>query len=500
MHNYPYPPQWFKKSSVDPLTAWDDYRDSLLYWAEDWWDNFFEDELRSVWKMTLYAGSAALILMILLFLETRNSPPAKKLASLEQDIIAEVETSAPAFKEVVKPEVVKKPKKIFDPFEKYAAPPIEETPTVPRVNPFAMPKPVVTSPGPVPTPPLMQSKLVVQSNKTDLLPDFRHSEKPGFSTANSRYVSPSKEDILLTDSWRVSRAGEQFGTSATKHVSWFDTPAAQQVKNTTEIQSDATRADSFAPGSAVVVSKQMPQNVTAGAVVSYELVVNNRSSTVQNNVLLEEVVSDHQSVSSVVPAAQVHHGALRWLIDSLEPGEQRHFKITCVASRNSAVLQTETRLQLRYSLVSNTVVFVPDVVVSLTLPVAVDQAEEFPVQIEIANHSDRIFAESDLKIQLLQGVLANNSKELIRKVKVPAPGKSVTLPIKLTAAEVGTGIIEAELDLEETLMVPVTARTTIRSGKKPTEKNSPDAMVKKVSPQLAEAAEGNSWRSRRATP
>ena len=81
MQYYYYPPEWFKKTTVSPLTAWEDYRDSLLYWAEDWWDNFFEDELRSVWKMTLYAGSAALILLIILFWETSTVTKLETLVS-----------------------------------------------------------------------------------------------------------------------------------------------------------------------------------------------------------------------------------------------------------------------------------------------------------------------------------------------------------------------------------------------------------------------------------
>jgi len=485
---YPYPPEWFKKTSVDPLTAWDDYRDSLMYWAEDWWDNFFEDELRSVWKMTLYAGSAALILMILLFLETRSSPQPTKLASLDKDTIPQSETSAPVFEEVIKPEVTKKPNKAFDPFAAFTPEPEEEATSVPPVRPFPIPEREFN-------PPARQPELFAHSVKTDLLPNDLHTEKFVLSTAKSHFISPRKKSVLLTDGWHRFKPGSQFELSTQEYISWFETPAAQQVKQSVIKIDDVTPLESLEQSSAVIVSKKMPKNVTAGAEVNYELVVKNRSSVIQRNVVLEEVVSDHHCVNNVVPAACSHGETLRWGIDFLKPNEERHFKITCIASHDSPVLQTETRLQLHYSLASNTIVFVPDVAVSLTLPVAVDQSEEFLVQIEITNHSERVFAESDLKIKLLQGVLANKSKELIRKVKVPAPGKSIVLPITLTAVQAGTGIIQVELDLEESLMVPVTARTTIRPAKESNELNSRDALVKKVLPQLAKTADGKRWRA-----
>ncbi len=493
MQYYPYPPEWFKKTSVDPLTAWDDYRDSLMYWAEDWWDNFFEDELRSVWKMTLYAGSAALILMILLFLETRSSPQPTKLASLKKETIPQSETSAPVFEEVIKPEVAPKKKKAFDPFATFVPEPEEESSSLPPARPFPMPEREFN-------PPASQPELFTHSVKTDLLPSYQHSEKFVLSTAKSHYLSPRKETVLLTDGWHRFKPGSQFELSSQEYISWFETPAAQQVKQSVIKIDDVTPLGSLEQSSAVIVSKKMPKNVTAGAEVNYELVVKNRSSVIQKNIILEEVVSDHHCVNNVVPAACSHGETLRWVIDTLAPDEERHFKITCIASRNSPVLQTETRLQLHYSLASKTIVFVPDVVVSLTLPVAVDQSEEFLIQIEISNHSERVFAESDLKIELLQGVLANKSKELIRKVKIPAPGKSIVLPITLTAAQAGTGIIQAELDLEESLMVPVTARTTIRPTKESKGPNSRDALVKKVLPQLAKTAEDKAWRSIRVTP
>ncbi len=500
MQYYPYPPEWFKKTSVDPLTAWDDYRDSLMYWAEDWWDDFFEDELRSVWKMTLYAGSAALILMILLFLETRSSSQPAKSASLEKDTIPQSETSAPVFKEVIKPEpeVVKKPKKAFDPFAAFEPEPEEEITSVPPVKPFPMPKPNPLF-NPTVNPPASQPELFTHSVKTDLLPNGQHSEKYVLSTVESHFISPRKENVLLTDGWHRFKPGSQFELSTQEYISWFETPAAQQVKSSVIQADDMTLLNSLEQSSAVIVSKKMPKNVTAGSEVKYELVVKNRSSVIQRNVILEEVVSDHHCVNNVVPAACSHGETLRWVINTLKPNEERHFKITCIASRNSPVLQTETRLQLHYSLASSTIVFVPDVVVALTLPVAVDQSEEFLVQIEISNNSERVFAESDLKIELLQGVLANKSKELIRKVKIPAPGKSIVLPITLTAAQAGTGIIQAELDLEESLMVPVTARTSIRPAKESNESNSRDALVKKVLPQLAKTAEDKAWRSIRIT-
>ncbi len=473
MQYYPYPPEWFKKSSVDLLTALEDYRDSLLYWAEDWWDDFFEDELRSVWKMTLYAGTAALVLMILLFLETRSSQTTK-VVSLEKDEIKQSE-----------PQPAEKPRKPFDPFEEFKLEPEQEEISAVPEKPFPTPEPPFV-------PPAMQPELITESTNTDLLPDFQHSEKPALSTAASQFVSPVKGKVLLTDRWHRFEPKNQFHISPQHSVSWFETPAAQLVKEPTHAATAVSPSELPKRSADLTVRKKMPENVTAGSALNYELIVKNNDSVVHNNIVLEEVVSDHQCVTNVIPAAFADQGKLRWVIDSLQPDEERHFKISCIASRNSPVLQTETRLNFLYSLASSTTVFVPDVVVSLTLPVAVDQSKDFLVQIEIANHSEKVFAESDLKIELLQGVLAEKSKQIVRKVKIPSPGESIVLPVKLTAAQAGKGVIQAELDLGETLMVPVTAYTTIRPVNEPTSR---DAVVKKVMPHLAKSAEQKQWRS-----
>ncbi len=489
MQYYYYPPEWFKKTTVSPLTAWEDYRDSLLYWAEDWWDNFFEDELRSVWKITLYAGSAALILLIILFWETNSAPKREMLvSSSETSTVQEKETDAPLLEEATESKPPRKPVKSFDPFAKYAPEPEEPPSSIPPVEPFPVPQ---REHVPFPTKP----ELVAHTVHTDLLPDFQHSELQVVSRANSIFIPPQKNRTSLAGKWHRFRQADQPELAPREYISWFETPAAQQAEQSTTVVRESTPLESLEQSSAVIVMKKMPKNVTAGSEVNYELIVKNRSETVQKNIILEEVVADHHCVNNVMPAACAHEGTLRWVIDLLGPHEQRRFQITCVASHDSPVLQTETRLQLQYSLAANTVVFVPDVVVSLTLPVSVEEARQFPVLIKISNRSDRIFSESDLKIDLLQGVQIDQSRHLQRRVKIPAPGKSVTLPIKLTAVKAGTGIIQAELDLEESLMVPVTARTTIRPAKKAEESHSRDALVQKVSSQLARKTDSEGWQA-----
>lgn len=467
MHCFPYPPEWFKSSSVDPLTAWDEYRESLLLWIEFWWEDFREDERSSVWKVSLYTGTAALVLLLLLFQGDLTRESAQKMASSDTPPVPDVELidSAQLRDHRVQIKSAANTKQLSnsgDPFSRYGSSD-EGMSDVPVTVEVPKPTSELSDPFRTTTTPKPMSFLVAGVVGTDFAFDPRYSEKPITIASQGHFVSPEAEKVYLTDGWQISNPGVLSDPVGNKIVSWFEREIKSETNPVAIFPVETATLNRQKLNSAVVVIKHLPKDVVAGAVVTYELIVQNNSSVVQKNIVVEELVSDHKSVVDVVPAAQIAGDSLRWDIDSLKPGESQRLQITCIASGDLAVLKTETQLHLTYAIDSTTSVIIPDVVVSLTLPVSVDQFAEFSVQIKITNNSDRSYSNADLNLHLLKGIMKNNSKDLTSKINVPAPGQSVLIPLTLTATELGVGMIEAELDLEQGVIVPVKAHLQVHT-------------------------------------
>lgn len=460
MHYHPYSPQWHNKTTVDPLTAWSQYRDSLVLWAEISWFEFIRDERRSVWYITYYTGTAALVLLLLMFQDSMKTVVPSTVVAVNEGAV-----EVPEYEFLTESQ--------SDPFKTYGSP--------------EQPQPTVPAPMGISE---AQPELTTSIFSVSLPFDGEYSESPVLVTAQSQFVALRPNTLFLASGWKSSDPFNSIGTTVAETVatvavaSWFDRSSSLNVTPVVVSKLKTVALGAQQASGDVVLTKHLPAIFEANQPATYELVVHNRSSTIQRDIVVEELVFDHKTVVDVFPAAQVAGHALRWKIDSIAPDEKRRFQVTCVVGDRSAVLKTESGLRLISAVSSKTNVVVPDVEISLTLPVSVEKSEEFPVQIEISNNSDQSFAATNLNIRFLKGIQVQQKNSLVHKTEVPLPGKSIRIQLLFTAMEAGTGVIEVELDLDQSLMVPVKAYTQIRS--KDGQQNERQAVIKKTSFKLTE--------------
>lgn len=506
-------------------------------WLVVWW-GLRDEERRLPWRLTAFAGYMALLLVLLLFLESLPTrpklsvaaaparparmkptrPPVLELTTLSEitpplvDISYQVEQERsgtwepPPFRE---PPAKSQPE-FEDPFALFA-PPKEQPEPEPKFEPEPEPQQEPAFPSTVPPPaftqyirppqepemepvPERKAELAFQMNVTDLTENLQFSEQASTSYGRGYFERPAEKETdpfgIAAHSaaetpfpWNKTRAdfSEQF--EEPYPVSWFERrsewsqeKAPRQPPASSDRVSAETVTVSEALGGGLVLKKSCPAEVSEGSSFTYTLKLHNQGKHVVEYVRVLEEVDEPRGVLQVEPAARNRDGQLEWIWTDLEPGAEREMRITCQALDRDSALALNSTLEVHRGLATRTQVFIPDVVVSVTLPKEVSAGEDFPIRIEIANNSQKTFQPSDLRVQLLKGVNRQGETDLTTQVVVPGPGKSIQLPMTISTEREGEEILlEVSLNLEETLTVPVTAHARIKigSGGSPTPQASP---------------------------
>ncbi|MCA8982480.1 MAG: hypothetical protein R3C12_05190 [Planctomycetaceae bacterium] len=481
----PYPPDWSRENSPEILEYWSKYSRHrwlhLLLFVRD-------EDRRLPWRITAVAGTLAMMLVLLLFLESFSSQPARKIARTPRELKETVpvlstraEIDAPIFEVSYPVEIAdapswpaepiaeKKPapEPFVDPFDQFA-PPREERPAASSVPP-----PSFTQY----TRPAGHFDLQLSSVPTEFFEDFQYSERPRASTGLSHFPGEPPATLPTSLAWGKYRTHRDGDFEEPFLASWFDRGAAWSNETETRpgsrdsIPVDASAVFASSQGR-VLLKKSCPPEAAENSSFRYTLTLINQGTLPVDYVRVYEEVGDPRAVIEVSPPAQKVDSQLVWTIVSLAAGESRVLQVTCRPRTRESVLAMNTTVEVLQTLAARTEIFVPDVVVSVTLPVEVEAGADFPVQIEIRNNSEKTFQPSDLRVQLLKGVHRRGERDLTTRVTVPGPGQSVTIPMSLTAELSGPVLLEAKLNLEETLTVPVTAHSVVGSSRQ--EKSNPD--------------------------
>ncbi|HBN77211.1 MAG TPA: hypothetical protein DD473_15630 [Planctomycetaceae bacterium] len=497
MHINPCPPDWSRRDSRDILEYWTRYsrRTQLQGYL------LLKGDEDQSWRLTAIAGYLALFLVLLLFLGTISDPVVVKprkikavqfVAAATPEIDPQVDTVMeiePRVIEAVYPveimqvayemPVVEKPvpkpepKPFEDPFAMFAPPP-EEKPSVP-VAPRTW---------------TLKPELLIESSTTELIADYQYSELTQSNVIQSRYSGKVDLVSLASSRWQLASVSD-FGFAFQPPRQLWLTSAERQAPS--EIRSpvpqdrvEDTQQPNVITSKMVTLRKRYPSQTSGQHKLTYFLEVTNEGSEKISQVHVSEHCVDLDLIDTTSPKATLVDEALFWILRDLLPAETRSIEISCFAPTNLAMLKSESSIQVFETLATATNVIIPDVSVSVTVPVEVESGQDFDVMILVENNSDKTFSPSELTIGLLKGVQHEVGPQLVRQIDVPSPGKSYEFPLKLTSTDVGEGIIEASLNLEESITVPVKAITKVRAVN---EKSGTNATARRVSQDVVSLSE-----------
>ena len=480
----PYPPEWCRHNSPEILAYWQRY--SRYHWL-CFWLIMRDEDRRAAWRITATSGIATIILVILLFLEAWPTRPVRPVVLQDIDsapLFVEVETKTEVEVPVVEisspvevrpapetwPSIERQspPKEFVDPFEQFAPPPEQPTPP-PQAEPPSVPSfnwsesfPLMREPEPEPEP-VRLPDLKLSATVTDLPPHPEFFEHTINWSADSRAEQPDPLKMLANNRWRQGDAfdNQPFETPTTNQWTTDHKPVELE-----RLRSDNQVANGRKPNgdlpTGLKITKHCPPNVTGGSAFTYTITLHNQGKERLEFVRVSEQASDLEYLH-FDPPARLHQEHYCWDLTGIAPGSQRTLKVTCRAVEPESVLKLATSVEVMHALIQKTEVFVPDVIVEITLPVEVTSGKDFPLEITISNNSQKAYDPSPLKLDLLTGLewAKDNKQETGTAIEVPGPGKSLKLNFLVTPTEVGEATLRANLVLQETLTVPVTAYTKV---------------------------------------
>ncbi len=483
MHSMPYPPDWSREDSPETLEYWSRYS---RRWAVYGYALLQAEEEEGPWRITAIAGYMALFLVFLLFLGTMEKPTvARPQPQLVQEVVFAEPAPVPQEPEEIELNTVTEvsPRVIETSYPVEIAQvawekPAEPAPVEPEVfdDPFAMFAPPPEDPEPTPPPavvtrPSLSSDLTV----TDLTPDFDYAEITSTRVGQSSFAATSLTELYANSSWRTPTGPPADEFFPVTQARWREQAIRKERSELVASSSSDTVVTTTRPSQKssqlVKLLKKVPAHTTAGQPLVYVLEIINEGSRPVDELLITEQLNDLDCVLETQPAATLVDNQLTWTIDKLAPHETRVLTITCDASTSGETFTSQSSLEIVETLAAATRVFVPDVTVEITVPVRVEKGQKFEAQFSVRNNSDKTFRASDLSIDLVRGLEVEEGKQLTRRIQVPAPGKSIEFPLTLKTTDLGEAVMEAKLNLDNSLTVPVRAHTTISEATPPQPKS-----------------------------
>jgi len=475
VHSMPYPPDWSREDSPETLEYWNRYS---RRWAVYGYALLQAEEEEGPWRMTAIAGYLALFLVFLLFLGTLEHPTVAKATpeppAVQQMAIAKTVSVPEEPEEIqlntvteVSPRLIETSYPVEIAQVAWETPVVESAPVEPEVfdDPFAMFAPPMEKPRPSPPTVVASPSLSSDVTITDLTPDFNFDEITSTRFSQSSFAAAPLTDLYASSRWRTPTGPAADDFFPVTQARWREQAIRRERSELVRSQSSDTVVTTTRPSQKssqlVKLLKKVPAHTTAGQPLVYVLEIVNESSRPVEQLLITEQLNDLDCVLETQPPASLVDNQLAWTIERLAPFETRVLSITCDASTGGETFTSQSSLEVVETLAAATRVFVPDVTVEITIPVRVEQGKEFEAQFSVRNNSDKTFRPSELSIELVRGLEINEGKQLTRRIQVPAPGKSIEFPLTLKTTELGEAVMEAKLNLDNSLTVPVRAHTTI---------------------------------------
>jgi len=178
-----------------------------------------------------------------------------------------------------------------------------------------------------------------------------------------------------------------------------------------------------------------PETAPFGMPVAYEIVVKNVGQVAVSHVRVDEEIGPGTKFIGAEPAAELSGDKAMWMLGSLNPGEEKHIKVTVKPGEGDLV--TKPRVSYTTSTVMNVKITRPNLTITVNMPEVAQVGDEVPMQIQIANNGTGEASKILLKAILADGLKHPEGNDIQALLNKLAPGESQTVTLRVQAAVPG---------------------------------------------------------------
>ncbi len=168
-------------------------------------------------------------------------------------------------------------------------------------------------------------------------------------------------------------------------------------------------ADGNRTGPMISIETIAPNQVQFGLPVSYEIVVKNGPVALTQVRVDEELSAGAKFVGSE-PAAEVTGDRASWAIGTMNPGEEKHIKVTVKPGEGDLI--TKPRVSCAIATTNSVHITRPALVMNITAPDMVQVGDEVPVKIQVSNTGNGEASKILLKAILTDGLKHSEGNDI----------------------------------------------------------------------------------------
>lgn len=214
---------------------------------------------------------------------------------------------------------------------------------------------------------------------------------------------------------------------------------------------------------AVQLQKFGPAAVNVGQRLSYEIVVRNIGTDPVVKIRVEEELPPEARLVDAQPEPEVHGQRLTWLLDRLDPGAERRYKVEVLPDREGD-WQSCATLSLAATTCWQTRVTQPKLTLTKTGPESVHLDDPAAFQMVVTNTGTGPATNVVLRDQLPPGLKHPHGDVIEADIGTLAPGESRTVTLDTTAAQVGKHTNEAVVTADGGLKATGQATVLVTQG------------------------------------
>ncbi len=220
------------------------------------------------------------------------------------------------------------------------------------------------------------------------------------------------------------------------------------------------------PAACLTVEKLAPPTVTAGKPFVYDLVVRNVGASEALRVRVEEQIPEDASVTGADPRPDVHGNLLTWNLGSIAPGGETRLHVGLQPGGagdllTTAVVTCATSCTLRTRLAR------PALGLTATGPLSARAGESVTFTLQLTNNTSAPLRRVLLQARLSGGLRHPEGAQVEALLPLLAPGESKTVPLNVTAAQLGRQLLTASVTTAGADPVTAEAAVNVIEGTPP---------------------------------
>lgn len=188
--------------------------------------------------------------------------------------------------------------------------------------------------------------------------------------------------------------------------------------------------------SPLIIQKTGPSSVWQGKPVEYVISVRNQGQATLKGVQVEDDLPRGAKLLRSEPPAVERQGKLSWMIDQMERGEERRFKVEIEPRERGEISGTTTATFAVTSTMQAKVLSI-EATVDMQGPLNVVVGSSVQYQLQVVNSGDAPLANIVVRVELPEGLQHVHGTSIEAPLGTLAPGEKRLLPLQIKAVKKG---------------------------------------------------------------